>query len=82
MVSFDVPKVYPFFLLCSHLSSDSRNMMKRYGLRISSYIVPLCMGIYDVFPKYSLVIMVLECEYMLPINDIASSRYSKSFIMA
>ena len=57
-------------------------MIKMYGLRVSPCIVPLCIGISFVLPKYSPVNMVLECEYMLPISLIASSGYPKSFMMA
>lgn len=41
MVNFDVPNVYPFLLLCSHLSGGSRNFKNRYGLRVSHWMVPL-----------------------------------------
>ena len=49
----DVPNVYPFFPCCSHLSRGSKNMINRYGLRVSPCIVPLCMGIGCVLPKCS-----------------------------
>ena len=62
IVSLDEPNVYPFFPLCSHLSRDSKNIRKRYGLSISPYIVSLCIGISFVFPKCSPVNMVLEFE--------------------
>ena len=45
--------MYPFFPLCSNLRSDSRNMIKRYGLSVSPCIVPLCMGIGCVFKMFS-----------------------------
>ena len=45
IVSCDVPSVYPFFPLCSHLSSGSKNIRNRYGLSVSPCIVLLCMGI-------------------------------------
>ena len=62
IVSLDVPNVYPFFHLCSHLSNDSKNMKKRYGLSVSSCIVPLCIGIGFVFSKCSPENMVLKYE--------------------
>ena len=37
----DVPKVYPLFSCCSHQRRDSRNMINKYGLRVSSCIVHL-----------------------------------------
>ena len=45
MVSFDVPSVYPFFPLCSHLSNGSKNIRNKYGLSVSPCMVPLCIGI-------------------------------------
>ena len=62
IVSLEVPNVYPFFLLCSHLNNGSKKIRNRYGLSISICIVPLCMGISSMFPKCSLVIMVLDWE--------------------
>ena len=56
--NLDMPKVYPQFPFCSHLSSGSRNMIKSYGLRVSPCIIPLCIGISFVWPKYSLVHIV------------------------
>ena len=41
ILTLDVPKVYPLFPCCSHLRSGSRNMINRYGLRVSPCIVPL-----------------------------------------
>ena len=35
IVDLDVLKVYPYLPFCSHLSSGSRNIIKRYGLRVS-----------------------------------------------
>ena len=82
IVILDVPKVYPFLPLCSHLSKGSRNNRKMYGLSVSPCIVPLCIGIGFVFPKCSPVNMVLELEYILPTRVTASSGYPRSFIMA
>ena len=39
--TLDVPNVYPLFPCCSHLRRGSKNMMNRYGLRVSPCIVPL-----------------------------------------
>ena len=58
IVILDVPKVYPFLPLCSHLSNGSRNIKNRYGLSVSPCIVPRCMGIGFVLPKCSPVNMV------------------------
>jgi hypothetical protein len=41
ILTLDVPKVYPLFPCCSHLSRGSKNMINRYGLRVSPCIVPL-----------------------------------------
>ena len=38
----DVLSLYPKFPHPSHLSSGSRNMIKRYGLSVSHCMVPLC----------------------------------------
>ena len=76
----DVPKMYPFFPLCSHLRSGSNNIRKRYGLRVSPCMVPLCIGIGLVLPKCSPIGMVFEWEYIFPISIIASSGYPRSFI--
>ena len=35
MFMFDVPNMYPFFPLCSHLSSGSRKIRNKYGLNLS-----------------------------------------------
>ena len=35
IVIFDVPSVYPCFPFCSHRKSDSRNIINKYGLRVS-----------------------------------------------
>ena len=58
IVNWDVPNVYPLFPVCSHLSSGSRNIRKRYGLSVSPCIVPLCIGMGFVLPKCSPVNMV------------------------
>ena len=60
MVSFDVPNVYLFLPLCNHLSNGSRNIMNKYGLRVSPWMVPLWMGIGFVLPKCSPVNVVVE----------------------
>jgi hypothetical protein len=47
----DVMSLYPRLLLSSHLSSGSRDMIKRYGLNVSPWMVPLCMWTGLVFSK-------------------------------
>ena len=47
IVILDVPSV-PYFPLCNHCRSGSRNIMNKYGLRVSPWIVPLCIGIFCV----------------------------------
>ena len=41
ILTLDVPKVYPLSPCCSHLRSGSKNIINRYGLRVSLCIVPL-----------------------------------------
>ena len=77
-----MPNVYPFFPLCSHLRSGSRNIRRMYGLSVSPCIVPLCIGMSFVFLKCSPVNMVLEFEYMFPIRDTTSFGYPKSLVIA
>ena len=48
IVILDVPSMYPFFLLCNQHRSGSRNIMNKYGLRVSPWIVPLCMDIFCI----------------------------------
>jgi hypothetical protein len=42
--------------------------MNRYGLRVSPWMVPLCMCIGVVLPKCLPMYMVVELWYMLPVN--------------
>ena len=57
-------------------------MINIYGLKVSPCIVPLCIGISFVWPKYSPVNIELECEYMLPTIMTVSSKYPRSFMIA
>jgi hypothetical protein len=41
ILTLEVPKVYPLFPCCTHLSRGFKNMINKYGLRISPCIVPL-----------------------------------------
>jgi hypothetical protein len=45
-------------------------------------MVPLCMGMGCVWPKYGPVMIVCDCEYMDPINLMASLGNPKSTIIA
>ena len=58
----EVLKEYPLFPFCSHLRSGSRKIIKKYGLNVSPCMVPLCMGIGCVLPKYSPMNVVVDCE--------------------
>jgi hypothetical protein len=58
----DVLSVYPRLPLSSHLSSGSRDMMKRYGLSVSPCMVPLYMWTGLVFPKWDPENIVDELE--------------------
>ena len=82
ILTLEVPKVYPLFPCCSHLRRDSRNMINRYGLSVSPYIVPLWMGIGRVLPKCSPVNIIEDCEYMFPMRVMESVGYPRSFILA
>ena len=62
IVILDVPNVYPLCPRCSHRSSGSKNIRKRYGLRVSPCIVPLYIGMGFVFLKCFPVNIVLEFE--------------------
>ena len=53
MVNFNVPNVYPFLPLCNQRSNGSKNMRNKYGLNVSPWMMPLCIGIGFVFPKCS-----------------------------
>lgn len=79
---FDVPDVKPLLPLCRYLNNSSRNIMNRYGLSVSPWMVPLWIGIGFVVPKFSLVNIVDEFTQMFPINVTASTRYLRSFIIA
>ena len=46
IVILDVPSVYPYFPFCNHRRSDSRNIMNKYGLRVSAWIISFCIGIF------------------------------------
>lgn len=61
IISLDVPSVYLFFPLCSQRSSGSKNIRNKYELSVLPCIV-LRINIDFVFPKCTLVNMVLKCE--------------------
>ena len=48
IVVLDVPSVYPSFPLCNQRRSGSRNIMNKCGLRVSPWIVPICIGIFCI----------------------------------
>ena len=54
--------MYPLFPICSHCRSGSRKIINRYGLSVSPCMVPLCIGIGCVLPKYSPMYVVVDCE--------------------
>jgi hypothetical protein len=68
----DVLSLYPRLLPSNHLSSSSRDMIKRYGLSVSPCMVLLCMWIGLVLPKCDPKNIVDELEYMFPIRLMAS----------
>ena len=41
-----MPSVYLYFPFCNHRRSGFRNIMNKYGLKVSPWIVPLCIGIF------------------------------------
>ena len=57
-------------------------MRNKYGLNVSPWMVPLCIGIGFVLPKWSPVNIVVDCEYIFPMRATASVGYPRSFIMA
>ena len=81
IVILDVPNVYLFLLVCSQRNSGSKNMRKRYGLSVSPWMVPLCIGLGFVLPKWFPVYIVVDCEYMFLIKATASTGYPRFFII-
>lgn len=65
-VDEDVLKWYPRLSFFNHLSSDSRKIMKRYGLKVSPCIIPRLILIGCMVPKWLPVKDVVEFLYMLP----------------
>ena len=62
----DVLKWYPRLSFSSHLRSGSRNMMNRYGLRVSPCMVPRLICIGGVVSKVITGKDVVEFVYMFP----------------
>jgi hypothetical protein len=58
----DVLSLYHKLPLSNHLSSGSRDMIKRYGLSVSPCMVPLCMWTSLVLPKCDPKNIVNELE--------------------
>ena len=56
IVILDVPNEYPYFPFCNQFRSGSRSIMNKYGLKVSPWIVPLCIGILYLTK-------VFTCEY-------------------
>ena len=54
--------MYPLVPLCSHMRGGSKKMIKMSRLSVSTCMVPCCMSIGCVWPKYSLVYVVVDCE--------------------
>lgn len=80
-VARDVLKWYPMSYFFSHLRSGSKNMINRYGLRVSPCMVPRLFVIGGVVPKWFPVMAVVEFLYMLPTISVASKGKPRSFIM-
>ena len=66
----------------SHLRSGFKNMINKYGLRMSPCMVPRLIEIGGVVPKCDPVKVVMESLYMSPTISIASSGKPRSSIMA
>ena len=62
--------------------SGSKKIMKRYGLRVSPWMVPRLMLIGGVVPKWLPVNEVVESLYILPMISIASVGYPRSSMSA
>ena len=71
-------KWYPKLSFSSHLRSGSKNMINRYGLRVSPCMVPRLISIMGIDSKWFPVKDVVEFLYMFPTISIASMRYSRS----
>ena len=82
IVNLDVPNVYPFCSLCNQRCSGSKNIRNKYGLRVSLWMVHVCIGIDFVFPKCSPMNIVVDWEYIFLTRITASVGYFRSFIMA
>ena len=48
IVILDVLSVYPYFPFCNHHRSGFRNIMNKYELRVSPWIVLFCIDIFFV----------------------------------
>ena len=59
-------------IFLSHLKKDSRKMINRYVLKVSSCIVPQLISMGSVVPKWLLVKDVVEFLYIFSIISIAS----------
>ena len=71
-VKGDVLKWYPMLSYSSHFRSGSKNMINRYGLRVSLYIVPRLISIGSVDPKWFSVNDVVDFLSMFPTISIIS----------
>ena len=81
-VDMDVLKWYPRLSFSSHLRSGSKNIINRYGLRVSPCMVPRLIVIGGVIPNWSPVKVVREFLYIFPTISTASVGKPKSSIMA
>ena len=61
----EVLKWYPILFFSNQRSSDSKNMINKYGLRISPCMVLRLISIRGLVPKIVLVKDVVEFLYML-----------------
>ena len=79
-VDVNVLKWYPRLSFSSQRSNDSKNIMNRYGLKVSPCMVPQLIVIGCVVPKLLPVKDVVEFLYMFPTISTASNGISRSFI--
>ena len=78
----DVLKWYPMLYFSSHLRSSSKNMINRYGLRVSPCMLLRLIVIGGVVLKWFPVMVVVDFLYMSPTISTPFARKPRSSIMA
>ena len=81
-VDDNVLKWYPMLSFSNHLKSDSRNIINRYGLKVSPCMVPQLISIGGVIPKSFPVKDVVKFWYIFSTISTASRGKSRSSMRA